>query len=422
MSNVTFWPPGLECIFQCIETADPTICNSCTQSFPQSAIDFLNLTNPDNYIQAYCLNPANDDSCPFGVCPNPDIAGPLIRVSAYVTNFCLSILVFYHPSSAETAFWSQIITTYSLIIACAITVAQGNLTRFHAAVATVVMGSPLSCYLFVYSIVSFWYRKHRLNGIVGENRLLARLTTIVAGLMWIALLLYILLPGHLSQFSQESCDANELPTYLYALPFVFLGAFAAGGGRLAWIFVSLIVPILGTIIAWIIILVRQRKKIWPENERWRPRFGRVWSITGKQYSFVHFMTIVLIPTLYWLGVVELGCLFSSDSGNIEFSYGQILALFVAIPPLLSVLALYPMLLRWLWTLTWIRRIRRMRRPGKRPTEDLPGTEMTQSAGLSGWDVEQPNLDGVWKAAGSREVLVSVDTIPVMDINYKHTAL
>lgn len=37
--------------------------------------------NPTSFIAIYCLNPVGDDNCPVGICPNPDIAGVLVRVA-----------------------------------------------------------------------------------------------------------------------------------------------------------------------------------------------------------------------------------------------------------------------------------------------------------------------------------------------------
>ena len=47
-------------------------------------VNFLNLTGTDykRYLAAYCLNPPTDDGCPFGFCPNPDIAGLLVRIAS----------------------------------------------------------------------------------------------------------------------------------------------------------------------------------------------------------------------------------------------------------------------------------------------------------------------------------------------------
>lgn len=46
-------------------------------------------SSPQLLRQAYCINPACDDECPFGYCAQPDITGLLVRISAYITNFCL---------------------------------------------------------------------------------------------------------------------------------------------------------------------------------------------------------------------------------------------------------------------------------------------------------------------------------------------
>ena len=50
-------------------------------------VNFLNLTGPElgPYFQAYCLNPPGDDNCPFGFCPNGDIAGPFVRLASEST-------------------------------------------------------------------------------------------------------------------------------------------------------------------------------------------------------------------------------------------------------------------------------------------------------------------------------------------------
>lgn len=67
---VTF-PPDVQCYIDAGNWANPA-CHQPTEAM----VNFLNLTQSiGNYLQAYCNNPPNDDSCPFGYCPNPDIAG-----------------------------------------------------------------------------------------------------------------------------------------------------------------------------------------------------------------------------------------------------------------------------------------------------------------------------------------------------------
>ena len=32
-------------------------------------------------LALYCVNPPDDDGCPIGICPNPDVAGTLLRIA-----------------------------------------------------------------------------------------------------------------------------------------------------------------------------------------------------------------------------------------------------------------------------------------------------------------------------------------------------
>ncbi|TCD68776.1 hypothetical protein EIP91_009789 [Steccherinum ochraceum] len=281
-------------------------------------VDFLNLTvGTDAYIAAYCLNPPSDDSCSFGYCDNPDIAGPLVRISTYVTNFCLSIILFYSPEDAQMAMWSQLLTMFSMLLTVAISITQKSLSRLYSLLAVVISGSPLSLYLVLYSVIS---------SVLSDR----------------------------TDFAQRSCD--ELygsMTAIYIIPILFFhDEFKVSG----WFGVLLIMPMVSTGLAWLIALVLQRKNIWPSHERWRPHLGRIWSITGRHYSFIHFMLIVLIPTLYWITVIEISCvIFSAGQGNV-LSFGQVLTVFVALPPIITVLQLWPKLFAWFKQLSWVRRL------------------------------------------------------------------
>jgi len=76
MSNTTYFPPGVECFHPDGSGGwnnSAYVEGNCTVT--EDMLDFLNLTAITSYMAVYCLNPASDDSCPFGFCPNPDIAG-----------------------------------------------------------------------------------------------------------------------------------------------------------------------------------------------------------------------------------------------------------------------------------------------------------------------------------------------------------
>lgn len=76
MSQVYF-PPGVECFHpNGFGAYNATAFKEGDCEVTDDMVQFLNLTSSiSNYIAAYCLNPARDDNCPFGFCPNPDITG-----------------------------------------------------------------------------------------------------------------------------------------------------------------------------------------------------------------------------------------------------------------------------------------------------------------------------------------------------------
>jgi len=356
MPDTLVFPPDTECFRNVTQFVDTcSFFGNCSCEITQSMVSFLNLTEgKDAYIAAYCLNPPSDDSCSFGYCDNPDIAGVLVRVASYVTNLCLSIMLFYSPENAHTALWSQLLTMYSLLLTCAISVSQKNLSRLYALLAVVIAGSPLSLYLIMYAIISFWYQRHRLRCIFGEGQLIPRMLVIIAGCLWVSLLTFSMVLSDRAHFAQRSCD--ELygsMGAIYIIPFLFFhDAFNVNAG----LGMLLVLPLIITGVAWVIALTIQRKAIWPPGEKWSPHFGRMWSITGRHYSFIHFMLLVKIPTLYWITVIEISCvIFSAGQGNV-LSFGQILAAFVALPPLVTVFQLYPKLFAWFSSLAWVRRI------------------------------------------------------------------
>lgn len=82
----TTYPPDIDCFAGAVfYVPEVFAANNC--SVTDNMVNFLNLTGPDvkSYLTVYCLNPPADDVCPFGFCPNPDIAGPLVRIASEST-------------------------------------------------------------------------------------------------------------------------------------------------------------------------------------------------------------------------------------------------------------------------------------------------------------------------------------------------
>ena len=192
---------------------------------------------------------------------------------------CLqAILIFYSPQSAEEAFWSQMLSIYSLLFTVEFSILRSSLTQFHAALATVITGSPLTIYLVLYAIVSFKRKSHRLGAILGKGQWFTRLVVIVGGICWVALLFRILTSKHLVHFSQRSCeldsDEPRLANYLYVFPFLILTL--AYKEDVHWLIWTVIGIVSLTALSWFVAIALQWRTIWPKEERWSPRIRRVW--------------------------------------------------------------------------------------------------------------------------------------------------
>ncbi|KAJ7120531.1 hypothetical protein C8R43DRAFT_1136707 [Mycena crocata] len=127
-----------------------------TYERPQSVSD---KSFPD-YITAVCQKPDRItlDQCWVGdtnwmYCPNSDVAGILVRVSTYMANLLLGIVLMYSPKEAATTVWAQLLTIYSLLASGIVAIAHGDLTRFHSEIIVMLVMSPLSSTLVVYAIL-----------------------------------------------------------------------------------------------------------------------------------------------------------------------------------------------------------------------------------------------------------------------------
>ena len=109
------------------------------------------------------------------------------------------------------------------------------------------------------------------------------------------------------------------------------------------------------------------------------------AVTGREYPFIHFISVVLIPNLYWIAVIEAAMIVShADNEASPSTYGQvgtlesfrrqlssndyrfqILSVFVAVPSMVSTLTLYPKFLSWFFHLTWVRRVPFLRELGQK---------------------------------------------------------
>ncbi|TCD68777.1 hypothetical protein EIP91_009790 [Steccherinum ochraceum] len=391
MSNISipapaFFPPDSQCVLEFIEFASAcfTDGSECECPITQGMETFLNLTQDlSSYVEAYCLNPPSDDSCSFGYCSNPDIAGPLVRIASYITNICLSLLIFYSPEDASAALWSQILTMYSFLITSWISISQARLSRLYGVLAAFMVGSPLSLYLIVFAVMSFWTPKHRLNHLLGKGHWFTRILIIGAGLLWLALFIFSTVQATGPFFAQASCDnlyshttVGPLTVYMLVVPFLLFAETTQE--HLSWGYLVIVLISL-TFLSWVVAILLQRKNIWRPGAKWRPHFVRIWDITGQQYSFIHFLLLVVLPNAYWISAIEVTYLLTQLLAPKEFiSFGQVLALFVALPPALSVVQLGPKFWIWFTQLAWVRQLSqkwRTKKPKRSRTMSISSVEV-----------------------------------------------
>jgi len=188
-----------------------------------------------------------------------------------------AVLIFYSPRRVQEAFWSQILTVYSLLLTCLVAVIRGDLTRFHALVVLALVLSPITVYFVAYAIRSFWSTQHRLESLLGRTRYLRRFIVLLAGSAWLGIFIYAYLPKGIDRFAQASCKGRSVMEFFYLIvPFIYIGVYASDG--VVFPLILFLIPVLSMIVAWITAIYFRRKEIWPPGEPYRPHFVKVWSV------------------------------------------------------------------------------------------------------------------------------------------------
>ena len=189
------------------------------------------------------------------------------------------MLIFYSPRRVQEAFWSQVLTVYSLLITCLISTARGELTRFHALVVLALVLSPITVYFVVYAIRSFWSGHHRLESLLGRTRYLRRFVVLLAGTGWAIMFIYAYLPKNEERFAQAGCKGRSVMDSFYlVVPLLYIDDRVQVYG-MAYPVVILALPLISLVAAWSIGIYLRRKEIWPPGEPYRPRFAKVWLVT-----------------------------------------------------------------------------------------------------------------------------------------------
>ncbi|KAF7333111.1 hypothetical protein MVEN_02376500 [Mycena venus] len=367
-----------------------------------------------NWVSVVCLRPdqmieVECDSVEFGNwvrCPNPDVSGILVRVAAYLANLLLGIVVMYDPEEASGAVWAQLLTVYSLLISAIIAIYTKGLSRFHSGMTVFLVLSPLSATLVVYAIMGFCGRDHRLKNILSPRRehLLPRVLVVVSGIISLALLIFTSVSNDDHFTSVSPCDAlvdkGSSAALLYTLIFVpyvgvaivivgvieLYGPNATGDVNSRAVLIGTCIPVIVLLFSVMCAVIKSRRslvaQVKMQNLNKRSKFWAYWKLLSERYPLLHFCGVFLIPMIYWVIVNELR-LFHTPDNLFSPSFGQVLAVFVVLQPLLQVLKMIPRASGWFQNLAVVRLI--TRRPRKSmPRVNLQVVENQETFSLSSW--------------------------------------
>ncbi|KAJ7085340.1 hypothetical protein C8R43DRAFT_313998 [Mycena crocata] len=335
------------------------------------------------WIGVVCLRPdqMTEDECELQgddwfQCPNPDVSGILVRVPTYLVNLLLGIVVMYNPNESSDAVWTQLLTVYALLVSGAIAIATHGISRFHSGQTVLLVMSPLSIALFVYAILGFLGRRHRLDNILSAERKnhLPRILVVIFPLVAFALMIFtsIAPDNHFTKTSpcdflgDKGAGAAIIYNFLF-IPYVgvaivlltivaILGPTAAGGHPPSIaIMIGSAAPVILVTISFVFAIIRTRKALSEQlrQEKGQWKFWVLWNFLGRRYPFLHFCGVFLIPMIYWVIANEMRLLGTPDN-IFSLSFGQVLASFVILPPLLQVLKMTPAASRWFRNLAVIR--------------------------------------------------------------------
>ena len=183
-------------------------------------------------------------------------------IQVRLTYFCLpAVIMFYSSEAIQEAFWNQMLITDSLLLTCMVSIAKGQLTRFHLVTVISIVFSPVNFYLTIYAIRAFRSKQ----AVFGKEGYLKRVTVLLSAAAWIGLLICVYLPQRYIKFSQVSCRSTTFAeSFFLVAPFIFAWVFAGGGlAGFACLFAYLVIPIL-VALGWAMAIF-QKRRIWQKS-------------------------------------------------------------------------------------------------------------------------------------------------------------
>ncbi|KAG7096108.1 hypothetical protein E1B28_006784 [Marasmius oreades] len=289
---------------------------------------------------------------------SPDMQGYAVRLSAFIANICIAILIAWSKEDVVKESVNVVmLQNFVIMIASAIAMGRKDLVVADAHFSLTLMVSPLSMY-FVYSTYRFIRRRpNHLYDRLGSAKVITAMMLTILFICWIVFDLLI--------YFSNLHKSNDCKSTL--LGWIFNKTFSLG----IQLFFSSI-PIALILLFWIVYFIRHFKDILEEHKRhmkkpvkpWKwfflvQRLRRSiksfliaqWDVITQSHRWLFFLTIVAFY-LGWAGtlyiyVVDINEFFhelsdspytptDSDSDFDALGYGQLLAAAIIIQPIWGV--------------------------------------------------------------------------------------
>lgn len=138
---------------------------------------------------------------------------------------------------------------------------------------SVIVASPLTIYLVIYSLAAMFGSMHRLENVLGKSHIFKRLVVLVAAAIWGVLTVYSYIPGSIHHFAQASCRPQPPLLSFFLLTPISVGIMERR--QLPWLGPVVAVPLVLIVLAWVIAILLKRRIIWPPGQRYRFNFWKV---------------------------------------------------------------------------------------------------------------------------------------------------
>lgn len=166
----------------------------------------------------------------------------------------------------QEALYAQLLSTYSYIIAAIIAIIKHNITRLHTVFVLQMTGSPLSFYL-VTTMLKAIAGKRNNNLATWRRKLSNRVLLLSLVPLWIAVLVYVIIPSNMSHFQQADCDYIQLDGHAGRIFWIPVAVFFVDRS-LTIVNVTLLAVL---ILTWAVCIYLQRdaaRKLMAEEGRW----------------------------------------------------------------------------------------------------------------------------------------------------------